>query len=425
VPGAAGGKVSQRELFVDAPPVYTVTQINERVRTLLDRGFATVHVEGEISNSRRQSTGHWYLTLKDATSQLSVVLFRSDAQALRFQIEDGLRVRAGGRLTLYMPQGRYQLQARTILPVGVGPLELAFQQLKERLEREGLFDPARKRALPRFPRRIALITSPTGAVIRDMLSTLRARWPFVHVRVVPVAVQGDFAAAEIAAALRFVNRVAAADVIVVARGGGSLEDLWAFNEEPVARAIVASRIPVVSAVGHETDYTIADFVADVRASTPTAAAQLVVPDRREVRAQVHTATVHMGRSLQRKCEVARHRLAAMQRSYGMRRPGLLIDELRQSVDTKLSGAERALRTQMRRSTDRVVALQGRLQALGPRNVLARGYAYCVDARDRRVVSRAAAAFAGQELDVHFADGALRTRVESAAAPTRPEGGDRP
>jgi exodeoxyribonuclease VII large subunit len=406
--------MTQRELFADEPAVYTVSQVNERVRRLLD-DLPSVHVEGEISNARRQNSGHWYLTLKDATSQLSVVLFRSDAQAMRFELEDGLRVRASGRLTLYSAQGKYQLQARRIVPVGVGERELAFQQLKERLEREGLFDPARKRALPRLPRRIALITSPTGAVIRDMLSTLRARWPYVHVRVVPVAVQGDFAAGDIAAALRFVNRIAAADVIVVARGGGSLEDLWAFNEEPVARAIAASRIPVVSAVGHETDFTIADFVADVRASTPTAAAQLVVPDQRVVRAQVQTASVHIGRALRRRCEVARHHLDAIRRSYGMRRPRLLIDEMRQSVDASLAAAERAMRQQLRHGTDRVVALQAHLQALGPRNVLARGYTYCSDARDHHVVWRAAGARADQELDVHFADGTLRTRVVQLAA----------
>ena len=412
--------MTQRELFAAVPPVYTVSQINERVRSLLE-DLPSVHVEGEISNARRQSTGHWYLTLKDAKSQLAVVLFRSDAQAMRFALEDGLRVRASGRLTLYAPQGKYQLQARRIVPVGVGERELAFQQLKERLEREGLFDPARKRALPRFPRRIALITSPTGAVIRDMLSTLRARWPHVHVRVVPVAVQGDFAAGEIAAALRFVDRIAAADVVVVARGGGSIEDLWAFNEEPVARAIAASRIPVVSAVGHETDFTIADFVADVRASTPTAAAQLVVPDQRAVRAQVQSAGVHIGRALQRRCEVARHRLDAIRRSYGMRRPRLLIAEMRQSVDASVAAAERAVRQHVRRRAERVLALHGHLQALGPRNVLARGYTYCADARDHHIVSRAAGARTEQELDVHFADGTLRTRVVQLVAAAHAEG----
>jgi exodeoxyribonuclease VII large subunit len=405
--------VVQPDLFESAPRVYTVTQINERVRALLDEAFGELYVEGEVSNARRHTSGHWYFTLKDAQSQLDAVLFRMEAQALRFEVENGLRVRACGRLTLYPPQGRYQLQVQSLLPVGTGLLELAFRQLKEKLQREGLFAAGRKRPLPRFPARVALITSPTGAAVRDMITTLTSRWPLVHIRVVPVAVQGVGAADEIVRALGFVNRNRAAEVIVVGRGGGSLEDLAAFNAEGVARAIAASRIPVVSAVGHEVDFTIADFVADQRAATPTAAATLVVPHRDEVATFLREGTRRAARALRRRCELERHRLEKMRGSFAFRRPRLLLQERAQTLDVRREPLLRGVRAVLERRRATLAAARGRLQALSPRGVLERGFTYCVDAESGSVVARAEQTRPRQPLHIHFADGTAPARIEGA------------
>jgi len=404
----------QPDLFAgpSEPRGFSVSEINERVRRLLDEAFGEVHVEGEISGARQHASGHWYFTLKDAAAQLACVLFRSDAANLRFELQQGLRVRATGRLDLYTPQGKYQLKVRRLLPVGQGELELAFRQLKDKLQAEGLFAAERKKPLPRLPRRVALITSPTGAAVRDMITTLSARWPVAHILVVPVTVQGSGAAPEIVRALAFVNRVDGADVIIVGRGGGSLEDLWAFNEESVARAIAASRIPVVSAVGHETDTTISDFVADLRAATPTAAAALVAPHQEEVRLHVHTQLRRMAGALRRRAEVEQQRLQRLLQSYGFKRPGLLLQQHTQSLDAWHERLERGIRTHLERRGTELAARQGRLHALSPRGVLARGYTYCVDPETGSVVSRAARTRAQQRLHVHFADGTVPVRTEA-------------
>ncbi|UCE02684.1 MAG: exodeoxyribonuclease VII large subunit [Candidatus Latescibacterota bacterium] len=408
----------QPDLFGSTPGarVYTVTQINDRVRRLLDSTFGDVCVEGEVSNARRHASGHWYFTLKDAQSQLAAVLFRGDARALAFDPENGLHVRATGRLDLYPPQGKFQLQVRRLQPVGHGALELAFRQLKEKLLREGLFDPARKRSLPRVPNRVALVTSATGAAVRDMITTLSERWPPITIRVVPVSVQGDAAPAEIVRALQFVNRVDAADVIVVGRGGGSLEDLWAFNDEGVARAIAASRIPVVSAVGHEVDTTIADYVADVRAPTPTAAAALVVPQREEVQAGLSEVLDRMARGLRRRCDVERHRLESRLGSYGFRRPRLLLQEHAQSLDTQRERMLRALRARIDEARTQLRASRAQLRSLSPRGVLKRGYVYCIDMESGAMVTRAQQTRSSQPLRLHFADGTAAARVEESWTP---------
>ena len=416
----------QPDLFqnTQGPRVYSVSQINELVRRMLDESFGSVVVEGEVSNARRQSSGHWYFTLKDERANLAAVLFRSDAASLRFELENGLRVRATGRLNLYAPQGKFQLQARRVEPVGHGALELAFRQLRDKLQREGLFEAARKRDLPRFPACVALVTSPTGAAVRDMITTLRQRWPLTRVLVIPVAVQGEMAAPEIAHALQLANRTRAADVIVLARGGGSLEDLWAFNEESVARAIAASSIPVVSGVGHETDTTIADFVADVRAPTPTAAAARVVPDRLEVALSLHGVLQVMARALRRRCDREQQRLNAWRQSYAFRRPQLLLTEAAQSLDASRERLVRALRDAVDRHRASLAATRGHLQALSPHGVLARGYAFCEDTATGGLVARAAATHDRQRLRIHFADGTAPARVDGTWQPApRNEEGD--
>ena len=269
------------------PPqaLYTVSALTALLRLHIESAFSDVWVEGEVSNLRIPTSGHAYFTLKDATSQIRAVLFRSAGRALRFALQDGMHLVCRGRLTVYEPRGDYQVIVEHAEPKGVGALQLAFEQLKERLAAEGLFDQARKRTLPFLPCRIGVVTSPTGAATRDIVQVARKRFPGIEIVLNPVAVQGDSAAGEIASAIEEFNEIGGFDVLIVGRGGGSLEDLWPFNEEIVARAIAASRIPVVSAVGHEIDYTIADFVADVRAATPSAAAELVVRDRQNLLGQ--------------------------------------------------------------------------------------------------------------------------------------------
>src|SRR5437867_3235119 len=263
-------------------PVLTVSELNALARGLLEEGLGTVWVEGEISNLRRYPSGHTYFTLKDAESQVAAVLFRGNAAALRFRPGDGLKVLARGRVSLYEPRGAYQVIVEALEPAGLGALQLAFEQLKARLLAEGLFDAARKRPIPLLPRRIGIVTSPSGAAIRDILKVLSRRFASLGVVLAPARVQGAEAAGEIVAGIAALNRLAGLDALIVTRGGGSLEDLWPFNEEAVARAIAASAIPVISAVGHETDVTIADLVADLRAPTPSAAAEVVVGSREEL-----------------------------------------------------------------------------------------------------------------------------------------------
>jgi exodeoxyribonuclease VII large subunit len=263
--------------------ILTVSELTREIKDILEMQFADILVEGEISNFKVPPSGHIYFTLKDDLSQIRVVFFKNQARSLRFSPEDGLHVICRGRVSLYEKRGEYQLILEEMEPKGIGALQLAFLQLKERLEREGFFDPARKRPIPMIPQKIGIVTSPTGAVIRDMLQIIERRFENVHLLLYPVRVQGDGAASEIAKGIEYFNGQMGVDVIIVARGGGSLEDLWAFNEEEVARAIFYSQIPIVSAVGHETDYTISDFVADLRAPTPSAAAELVVRDKREIR----------------------------------------------------------------------------------------------------------------------------------------------
>lgn len=319
------------------PPILTVTALNRKVRGAIRKDLPGVlRVLGEISNLSRPSGGHVYFTLKDEASEIRSVMWRSDSVKLRFEPKDGQEIIATGEVDVFEPRGQYQFYVRRLEPRGVGALELAFRQLRERLEKEGLFEPGRKRPIPRFPRRVAVVTSPTGAAIRDILQTIQRRFPCIEIIVFPVKVQGEGAAAEIADAIRRLNtnrgNLGGVDVMIVGRGGGSLEDLWAFNEEVVARAIFASEIPVISAVGHEVDFTIADFVADLRAATPTAAAELVVPHSADLAATIDAQTHRMARAVARFIEQARGRLALAERSEWFRDPLSRIAQRQQMVD---------------------------------------------------------------------------------------------
>jgi len=406
--------MSDPDLFSrqDAERVLTVSELTAEIKDLLESSFPEVWVSGEISNFSRPRSGHCYLTLKDELAQLPAVIWRTTASRVRFELHDGLEVVCRGQIGVYPPHGKYQLIIQEIQPRGIGALELALRQLREKLAGEGLFDPARKRPLPRFARRIAVITSPTGAAIRDFLEVLRRRWSATDVWIVPVRVQGDEAAGEIAAAIRMVNRLSVpVDCLVVTRGGGSLEDLWAFNEEIVCRAIFESRIPVVSAVGHEIDVTLSDLVADVRALTPSEAAERVVPAADEIARHLEQVRGRMTAALRARAAAARTRLDALAACRGFRRPFERVHELARRLDELEARARLAIRGRAESARQKTDAMAGRLESLSPLAVLGRGYSVTERTRDGRIIRDAAELSIGDELHTRFAHGRAASRVE--------------
>jgi exodeoxyribonuclease VII large subunit len=403
----------------DAPPlpsgakVLTVTELTACVRELLEEAFPTVYVTGEISNLSRPSSGHIYLTLKDAGAQLGAAIWRSTVSRIRFDLKDGLEVVARGRISVYLPRGNYQLIIDQLYPKGMGALELAFQQLKEKLFQRGWFAEERKKPLPRFPRRIGLVTSGSGAAIRDMLRIIPRRWPAAEILVCPVQVQGDGAREQIAAAIGLLNRLQAVDVMIVGRGGGSLEDLWAFNEEIVAAAIFHSMIPVISAVGHEVDYTIADFVADRRAATPSEAAELVVPDQVEVRGALAAMRQRLhGRLLQRLMH-ARQQLDRLAQRRVLRQPLERLREREQKLDGLAERARRAVKVSLDRRRGLLERAAARLASLSPLHVLARGYSLTRKQGDGKLLRSAAEVQQGERLVTRLCQGELVSVVEEA------------
>ena len=413
--------------------ILTVSDLTALIRDRLEEDFSDLWVEGEVSNLRTPSSGHVYFTLKDAASQMRAVLFRAGAQRLRFLLKDGLRVVVRGRLTVYEPRGEYQIVCEYLEPKGLGALQLAFEQLKDRLAREGLFDEARKRPLPFLPRRVGIVTSLTGAAIRDMLVVLRRRCPVLGVVVAPVPVQGEGAARQIADAVRRLSASGLVDVLIVGRGGGSPEDLWCFNEEEVVRAIVASKVPVVSAVGHEIDVTLADFAADYRAPTPSAAAEAVAPvlselvgalaDSRERMAQavkgrllertaqqVDDAMSRMTyvvrvllATLHRRTAERRHRLQARSPVDRVRAASALLPQLARRLRRGMAALLAAQRQAMR-------ATMAALDSLSPLAVLARGYSIMQTVPEGAVVKRAQDVSVGDEILARLADGRLLCSV---------------
>lgn len=391
--------------------VFTVTEIVERARMLLENEFPRVWVEGEISNFKHHTSGHFYFTLKDAQSQLRAAMFRGANRLVRFSPEDGLKVLAGGRLSLYPARGDFQLVVEELEPAGLGALQLAFEQLKKKLAGEGLFDPRRKKPLPGFPRRIAVVTSPTGAAVRDILNVTGRRSPLADVAVYPVRVQGPGAAEEIAHALERLNQTGGWDVIICGRGGGSLEDLWAFNEEVVARAIAASAIPVVSAVGHEVDYTIADFVADVRAETPTAAAEMVLRDRRELLEQLRSLGRLLAMRMQDRLREGRRRLERILASRLLRRPRAAFEPLAQRLDDLNAQLKAGLKSRLNLARERWRGLGAQLEALSPLNVLRRGYSLVYEQATSRLVRDSRELAPESALRIRFHRGEALVRVE--------------
>ncbi|HYY52786.1 MAG TPA: exodeoxyribonuclease VII large subunit [Myxococcales bacterium] len=455
LPPKPATSAGQFDLFgkrADGPRVYSVSELTRELKAILEGRFPSVLVKGEVSNLRSPSSGHLYFTLKDADACLDAVLFRTEARRLRFSVQNGLSLVARGRLAVYEPQGRYQLVCDTVEPLGAGALQIAFEQLKERLQKEGLFAAARKRKLPFLPRRVAVVTSPSGAAVHDFLRVLHRRHPNLGVLIVPARVQGEGAAQEIARGIVRAAKQPRVDVVVVARGGGSLEDLWAFNEEVVARALCACPVPTVSAVGHEIDVTIADYCADVRAPTPTAAAEIIARVKDELVADLAQRKARLGRAMRAQLErkrghldKLRARVADPRRLIGDRK--LRLDRARQRLEDFLHDQLAARQQMLRALRERLQAqhprerlhrlerevarleeklkalarralaarrhryegLTARLDALSPLKVLARGYAVAFDERGHALL-QAAQVRAGERVRVRLHEGELSAQV---------------
>lgn len=391
----------------------SITQLTRQIKDVLGSYFPSVWVVGEISDLARPRSGHVYLTLKDENSQIRAVMWRTMAQRLKFDLADGQQVLCRGDIDVYVPRGSYQLMIRRIEPRGVGSLEQRLRELQRRLAAEGLFDERLKKPLPTFPRRVAVITSSTGAAIRDFLEVVRKRWQGVDVLIIPTRVQGAEAAGEIAEAIQLANRLQPSyDVLVVTRGGGSMEDLWCFNEEKVVRAIFASQTPVVSAVGHEIDVTLSDLAADFRALTPTDAAQRVFPSVEELSASLKHFRSRLTASLNAVAASARTRLDALAARRVFRRPLERVQELERRLDEMHVRAMRASRASIRDAQQHVQGYAGRLESLSPLRVLARGYSVTQRVRDLSVVKNASDLEVGEELLTRYAMGRTVSRVES-------------
>ncbi len=415
--------------------IYTVTQLNQQIKGMLESNpsFRNIFVQGEISNYKQHTSGHHYMTLKDADGAISAVLFRADAARLRFRLMNGMKVIARGRVSSFPKTGQVQLYLADLMPDGTGALHLAFEQLKSKLYAEGLFDQSHKQEIPHMPHTIALVTSPTGAAVRDMIRILGRRYPLAEVQLWPVLVQGENAAADIAKTIARVNAHRQADVIIVGRGGGSLEDLWAFNEEIVARAIYNSKIPVISAVGHEPDVTIADFVADLRAPTPSGAAELAVPDRGELSILIDREQERLMTALENRLNGLANRLQAQEDRLARCTPAQYVAERRRrteeliermrlaqlrkidSLKTGFSYHEKKLRDMpdilLERRRGKLQSLSGQLDALSPLRVLARGFSVVTDAQNK-IITDSADLQTGDAVTLRFAQGTAKAQITS-------------
>ena len=384
--------------------IITVSELNEYIRQRfeLDGNLQSVCIRGELSNYKIHSSGHHYFSVKDNESSLRCVMFRSSAVRLRFRPENGMKVLLYGKVSVYVRDGAYQLYCTNIVPDGLGELQAAFEQLKKRLSEEGLFDPAVKKPLPAFPQKIALVTSPTGAAVRDMIRILQKRWPPASVLIVPCLVQGAEAPESIAAALNYVNTWHLADLIITGRGGGSLEDLWAFNTEPVARAIAASSIPVISAVGHEPDVTLSDFVSDLRASTPSNAAEMAVPDQREMKSRLASAFQHMNVRIDRMLSVQAQFIRSCRRSMALAGPESILRSRRQDLDWYYDKLTTNVLERFGRYRADLEAKTGKIRALDAKGILSRGYA--IVTKKEQIIDSAKDIAENESISIRFRDG---------------------
>lgn len=391
--------------------IFTVSKLNREIKKLLETSIPVIWLEGEISNLKFHSSGHLYFSLKDKDSQISSVMWRSRNAALFFTPQDGMKVLALGRVSVYHKRGYYQFDVIKLQPAGIGELQLAFEQLKQRLQEEGLFDDEHKQPIPIYPEKIGIITSPTGAAIQDLLNILNRRFPGLEIILKPVKVQGEGAANEIAAAIDEFNEYGKVDVLIVGRGGGSLEDLWAFNEEAVVRAIFRSPIPVISAVGHEIDFTISDFVADLRAPTPSTAAEMAVPDRTELLNQISYFRKSMNELCLGKIRLERERLKAITSSYSFLRAPDLVSEQQQRLDELVHTMQLTTLHRVSLSANQHKSSTQRLQSLAPDSIMKRGYSICYRASDGKIVKEANSLQANDKIDVKFYKGKISGIVE--------------
>lgn len=424
------------EGFVKPDKVYTVSELTRLVKTELENAFPMLWVEGEISNFHRHHSGHLYFTLKDEISQLRTVMFRSDAKRVPFELKDGLQVVARGRINVYEPRGEYQLVVELLEPKGKGALQLAFEQLKEKLQKEGLFDPARKKKLPLLPKKIGVVTSPRGAAVVDIIRTLERRFARLHILLYPVKVQGEGAAEEIVEGIDYLGKLPGIDVMIVGRGGGSIEDLWAFNEEKVARAIFRCPIPVISAVGHEIDFTIADFVADIRASTPSVAAEIVIKEEESLRERIENLEKRLVHNQRYYLQEQRHEVLSLTQHRAFQNMKITLMNLAQKVDELDMRAWNAIRNRQQKISEdkfrtelleekirgalkemlqqfqaRWETLSAQLHNLSPLNILKKGYALCWKDGGQYLVRRIEEVEKEKEMTVSFFKGEFTCLVK--------------
>lgn len=416
--------------------VYTVTEITRQIKSLLTSKFEDVWVEGELSNVKINSFGHMYPSLKDENSLINLALFKPTVKSIGFKIEGGMKVRVHGYVNVYENSGRYQIVVDLMEPLGIGALQIKFEQLKQKLFKEGLFDESHKRKIPFFPQRIGIITSPTGAAIIDIINIINRRFSNVHIIINPVRVQGEGSAEEIATAINEMNEIGDFDVLIVGRGGGSLEDLWAFNEEVVARAIYKSKIPIVSAVGHEIDYTIADFVADLRAPTPSAAAELVVKDKNELTRLLTNFEIRLKQELterfktfkekinwikksglaaglKRNLEVYKERILNIRKSQVFLKPKEKIIQLKQEVDDKEENLKKTFLHFFEIKKKNMQLLEGKVQSLNPLNILKRGYSVTIKKPENTIIKDSSKLKKDDEIEVKFHKGNITGKVISS------------
>lgn len=396
---------------IQKPRVLSVSQINFYIKSIIenDGSLQFVLVTGEISNlTVHQRSGHIYLSLKDSNSVISAVMFAGNARQLRFRLENGMKVICRGRISVYEPSGRYQLYIEDMQPDGVGALTLAFEQLKKSLAQKGLFDNAHKKPLPKFPKTIGVITSPTGAAVQDITNIIRRRFPSADIVLAPVLVQGESAPEQLVRAVNKFSESKIADVVIIGRGGGSAEDLWAFNDEQLAYAVYNCETPIISGVGHETDFTVCDFVADVRASTPSAAAELAVPDRQELMSYYFKQKQYISAMLDRKIKTAQLRLENQQRRMSASSPKLKAEQLEKQLSAKSEKLTRFMNIYISDKENKLIAAKGKLDGLNPLNVLNRGYA--IAEKDEKIITSSKQLKNGDDFTVILSDGKINAKV---------------
>lgn len=394
----------------DKAHIYTVTELTRDIKIIIENTFLEVWVEGEVSNFTHHSSGHMYFTLKDENSIIQAVIFRNAADGMKFKLEDGIKIVCFGRVSVYEKRGQYQVIINKVEPKGIGALQLAFEQLKKKLYQEGLFEESRKKPVPLMPFSVGIITSGTGAAIRDIMQILKREAPFLRVIIRPTIVQGDGAKADIVGAIEEFNQYKNVDVLIVGRGGGGLEDLWAFNEEAVARSIAASRIPVISAVGHEIDWTIADFVSDLRAETPSAAAKFIVNRKNQLLKEIHNNMLRLSSALNERIYSLKHRLAELASSRALRHPLDKILEYQQELDNIISNIRLKIGHRLDMARERLKLFSGKLSTLNPTAILSRGYSLSLNA-DGGIIKDAAQVSRGEQVKTLLGKGSLVSRVE--------------